>query len=89
MIATGTIGACPLIAMMNPPFLKGKSSPVRLRVPSGKIRNEFPSRERLRRPIDGRQALVPISALERNEPGQIEGPPQHRQLAQLGLIQDT
>ena len=44
VIATGTTGACPLIAMMNPPFLNGNSSPVRLRVPSGKIRNELPSR---------------------------------------------
>ena len=42
--ATGTIGACALIAMMKPPFLKGKSSSVRLRVPSGKIRNELPLR---------------------------------------------
>ena len=35
-IATGTIGACALIAMMKPPFLNGSSSSVRLRVPSGK-----------------------------------------------------
>jgi hypothetical protein len=42
--ATGTIGACALIAMMKPPFLNGNSSAVRLRVPSGKIRKELPER---------------------------------------------
>ena len=49
LMATGTIGACALSAMTKPPFLNGSSSPVRLRVPSGKIRNELPSRKRLRR----------------------------------------
>jgi len=44
VIATGTIGACALIAMMKPPFLNGSKSPVLLRVPSGKIRKEFPLR---------------------------------------------
>ena len=44
VMATGTTGACALSAMMKPPFLNGSSSPVRLRVPSGKIRNELPSR---------------------------------------------
>ena len=42
--ATGTTGAPPLIAMMKPPFLNGSSSPVLLRVPSGKIKNELPAR---------------------------------------------
>ena len=42
--ATGMIGACASIAMMNPPFLNGRSWPVRLRVPSGKIRKELPAR---------------------------------------------
>ena len=32
------------MAMTKPPFLNGRSSPVRLRVPSGKIRNELPAR---------------------------------------------
>ena len=42
--ATGTTGTWAWIAMMNPPFLKGSSAPVRLRVPSGKIRKELPAR---------------------------------------------
>jgi hypothetical protein len=41
--ATGTIGAWALMAITNPPFLNGSSSPVRLRVPSGKMKNEVPS----------------------------------------------
>src|SRR6185436_617457 len=40
--ATGTMGACAFRAMTNPPFLNGRSSPVRLRVPSGKMKNEYP-----------------------------------------------
>ena len=43
-MATGTIGAPALIAMMKPPFLNGSISSVSLRVPSGKIRNELPAR---------------------------------------------
>ena len=39
--ATGTMGACAWIAMTKPPFLNGNSSPVRLRVPSGKMKNDF------------------------------------------------
>ena len=42
--ATGTTGACAWMAMMKPPFLKGSRASVRLRVPSGKIRNELPAR---------------------------------------------
>jgi hypothetical protein len=37
------MGAPALMAMMKPPFLNGKSSDVRLRVPSGKIRKELPA----------------------------------------------
>ena len=43
-MATGTIGACAFSAIRKPPFLNGSISPVLLRVPSGKIRNELPSR---------------------------------------------
>jgi hypothetical protein len=39
-IAMGTIGAWARMARMAAPFLNGSSSPVRLRVPSGKTRNE-------------------------------------------------
>ena len=41
-MATGTIAACPRIAIRKPPFLKGSSAPVRLRVPSGKTMKESP-----------------------------------------------
>ena len=54
--ATGTIGACAWMAMMNPPFLNGSRSPVRLRVPSGKIRNELPARSDSRAVGDRRHA---------------------------------
>ncbi len=70
--ATGTIGACALIAITKPPFLNGSSSPVRLRVPSGKMKNALPSRERVGRLIDGGPALVSVAALERHEPGHVE-----------------
>ena len=43
-MATGTMGACASMAMMKPPFLNGSRCPLRLRVPSGKIRNELPAR---------------------------------------------
>ncbi len=72
---------------MNPPFLNGSSSPVRLLVPSGKMRNEWPSLQVPGGAFDGRQALVAVAAFERNEPGQIEGSHEHRQLPQLGLVE--
>ena len=88
-MATGTTGACALIAMMNPPFLNGSSSPVRLRVPSGKDQERVARpAARSAAPFDGRQALLGIAALERNEAGQVEGLDQHRQLAQFGFVED-
>ena len=89
VIATGTIGAWPLIAMMKPPFLNGSSAPVRLRVPSGKIRNELPGAQRVGRRVDRRQALLGIAALERHEAGQVERLHEHGQLAKFGLVQDA
>ena len=88
VIATGTIGACPFSAMMNPPFLNGNRAPVRLRVPSGKIRNELPARSASAAPIDGREALLGVAPLERDEAGEIEGTHEHRQLAQLGFVEN-
>ncbi len=73
---------------MKPPFLNGSSAPVRLRVPSGKIRNEFPSRRRLCSAIDRRQALIRVAAFERYESSEIERLRQDRQAAQLGLVED-
>ena len=43
-MTSGTIWARPRMAMTKPPFLNGSSSPLRLRVPSGKTRNELPAR---------------------------------------------
>ena len=40
--ATGTTGTCAWMAITKPPFLNGSMSPVRLRVPSGKMMNERP-----------------------------------------------
>ena len=74
---------------MKPPFLNGNSAPVRLRVPSGKIRNELPSRRAVGRALDGGQALLAIAAFERHEAGEIEGAHEHRQLPQLGLVEDA
>jgi len=55
MIAMGTTGACALRAITKPPFLNGSSSPVRLRVPSGKMRNDAPdSRASAARSMAGR-----------------------------------
>jgi hypothetical protein len=42
LMLTGTMGCPALMAMMNTPFLKGKSSRVRARVPSGKMIRETP-----------------------------------------------
>ena len=57
--ATGTIGHCASMAIMKPPFLNGSSSPVRLRVPSGKMRNELPAR------IDRAPSPIEASAFSR------------------------
>ena len=87
--ATGRIGACALMAMMKPPFLKGKSSSVRLRVPSGKMRNELPCADRGRGHVDRGQRLVAAAALDRHEPAGLHHHAEDRQLAQFGLEQDV
>ena len=89
VMATGTIGACAWRAMMKPPFLKGRSSSVRLRVPSGKIRNELPARIDAARDVDRRQRRVAVVALHRHEPAGFHHHAEHRQLAQLGLVEDV
>ncbi len=42
-MATGTTGTCALSAIRNGPRLNGSNAPVRLRVPSGNVRNELPA----------------------------------------------
>ena len=66
-IATGTIGACALIAMMKPPFLNGSSSAVLLRVPSGKIRNELPARIDARAGLDRSHRRFLVAPIDRDE----------------------
>ncbi len=87
--ATGTIGACALIAMTKPPFLNGSSSPVRLRVPSGKMRNELPARSASAARSTGRQALLRLARSSGTNPASVERPDEHRQLPQLGLVEDA
>ena len=88
VMATGTMGTWAFRAMMNPPFLNGKRAPVRLRVPSGKIRNEAPARRGFGRAVDCRQALLGIAALEGDEARQVEPAHEDRQLAQFGLVEN-
>ena len=70
---------------MKPPFLNGKSSEVRLRVPSGKIRNELPDANRLGGAIDRRHRRFAPIALDRHEPAGDHHRAEHRKLGQLGL----
>ena len=89
LIATGTIGACPFIAMMKPPFLNGKQLAGPAARPFGKDQERVALAQRLRGPLDRRQALVAVAALERDEPGEIERAHEDRQLAQLRLVEDA
>ena len=71
--------------MMKPPFLNGRSSALRLRVPSGKIRKELPARIDSARAIDRRHRRFAAIALDRHEAAGDHHRAQHRQLRQLGL----
>ena len=88
-IATGTIGACALIAMMKPPFLNGRSSSVRLRVPSGKIRNELPDRIDRGARLDRAHRRFLVAAVDRDEPAMPERARQHRDRVDLLLVEDV
>ena len=83
VIATGTIGACAFSAMMNPPFLKGKSSSVRLRVPSGKIRKEFPRR------IDSAASSMAASASSRRPRSTGTKPPVSMTMPRIGSFRNS
>ena len=88
LTATGTTGAWACSAMMKPPFLNGSSSPVRLRVPSGKIRNELPW------PSDATAASTDANDLRRSARSTATNPPRSNAipisgtLVELGLIED-
>ena len=75
--------------MMKPPFLNGSSSAVRLRVPSGKIRNELPAR------IDAAPASIDriaASLLRRStgmKPPMPERARQERNRVELRLVEDV
>ena len=88
-MATGTIGAPALIAMMKPPFLNGSISSVLLRVPSGKIRNELPARSDSRAGLDRSHRRFLVAAVDRNEPAHPERARQHRNAIDLVLVEDV
>ena len=68
-----------LIAMTKPPFLNGSSSSVRLRVPSGKIRNELPSRiDCDARSIDAKRRFA-VLAFDGDEAAGFDHPAKDRQ----------
>src|SRR4051812_3354464 len=55
----------------------------------GENQERVPLAQRAGRALDRRQALVAIAALERDEPGEIEGAHENRQLAQLRLVENA
>ena len=75
--------------MMKPPFLNGSSSAVRLRVPSGKIRNELPDR------IDAAPASIDrmrrflVAPVDRHEAAHAKRARQDRNRVDLGLVEDV
>ena len=76
------------MAMMNPPFLNGSSAPVRLRVPSGKIRNELPSRSASAAFSIAGRLCSGLPRWSGTNPAEVERLHEHRQLPQLRLVDD-
>ena len=69
------MGTWASMAMMKPPFLNGSRFPVRLRVPSGKIRNELPSRSESEPLAIDANALLAVAAIDCHEAGDVERRP--------------
>ena len=69
---TGTIGTPACMAMWKAPFLNGCSGRVGLRVPSGAIMIEMPSRQRVDRRLHGRDGLRAIRAVDEDRTGGLE-----------------
>ena len=85
----GTIGACALMAMMNPPFLNGKISDGPAARALGEDQERIARSNRRGGPIDRRHRRFPAVALDRDESTLDHHRPEHRQLLQLGLEQDV
>ena len=73
--------------MMKPPFLNGSRASGPAPRALGKDQERVPLTQRLGGAVDGRQALLGVAALERDETGEVPGAHQDRQLAQLGLVE--
>ena len=76
------------MAMMKPPFLNGSSSAVRLRVPSGKIRNELPERIDAAPASIDRIAASLLPPVDRDETAHPERAREERDRVDLVLVED-
>ena len=74
---------------MKPPFLNGSSRPVRLRVPSGKIRNELPAADRCGAGLDRPHRRFLVPPVDRDEAAQPERARQERNRVDLVLVEDV
>src|SRR6185503_19231858 len=80
LIASGITGVCAPMALMNPPFLNGRRSPVRLRVPSGKIRKELPALS------DSAPMAIDRIALSRSLRSMGTNPPTSNTVPMIGIL---
>ena len=85
MTVIGKTGTLDSIAMCKPPFLKFKSFPVRLLVPSGAMRNDAPSAASRAAFRTLAIALSRLLAVDGNEPTEPHGGGEHRQFEELLL----
>ena len=74
---------------MKPPFLNGSRSSVRLRVPSGKIRNELPARIDRAPGFDRAHRGFLVAAVDGNEAAEPERARQDRDPVDLVLVEDV
>ena len=88
VIATGTIGACPLMRHDEAALLERQQRAGAAARSFGEDQERVAGRERGGSRVDRWQALLGVAALERNEAGQVPRLHQDRQLAQLGLVED-
>ena len=88
-IATGTIGACALIAMRKPPFLNGSISAVLLRVPSGKDQERVAGPDRSRAGLERPHRRFLVAPVDRDEAAVPERARQQRDRVDLGLVEDV
>jgi len=74
---------------MNPPFLNGRRSSVRLRVPSGKIRKEFPARIDAAPASNRSQRRLLVAAIDGDETAVAERARQDRNRVDFGFVEDV